>query len=201
MTADALLFDFGNVVVDIDFERVVTRWAEHAGCDVAQLRSRFSHDEAYKRHEVGAISAEEYFATLRTSLGIDIADEEFLDGWNVLFGKEIPGISTILETTNGRIPLYLFSNSNRAHEAFWMQRFAEVLKNFTTVFVSSTIGLRKPDAAAFGYICEEIRAPAERIMFFDDLLENIEGAQACGFHAIHATKASDVETALSPMLR
>jgi hypothetical protein len=41
----ALLFDLGNVVFRIDLERVFARWAEHAGCDAALLRDRFSHDE------------------------------------------------------------------------------------------------------------------------------------------------------------
>src|SRR6476659_9045634 len=119
----------------------------------------------------------------------------------MLFGNEMPGIATLLNAANKRVPLYLFSNANPAHEAFWRQRFADVLTNFTTIFASSNIGLRKPDAAAFEYVCDEIRTPAERLIFFDDLLENIEGAQACGLQAIHVTKASDVETALSPMLR
>ena len=31
-SADALLFDLGRVVLDIDFEEVMTIWAGHAGC-------------------------------------------------------------------------------------------------------------------------------------------------------------------------
>ena len=52
---DALLFDFGGVIAEIDFGRVVSHWAAAAGVPLAQVRERFSHGEAYQRHEVGAI--------------------------------------------------------------------------------------------------------------------------------------------------
>ena len=36
-SADALLFDLGRVVLDIDFSRALACWAGHAGCEPAQL--------------------------------------------------------------------------------------------------------------------------------------------------------------------
>ena len=36
-SADALLFDLGRVVLDIDFSRALNCWAGHAGCEPAQL--------------------------------------------------------------------------------------------------------------------------------------------------------------------
>jgi HAD superfamily hydrolase (TIGR01509 family) len=44
--------------------------------------------------------------------------------------------------------------------------------------VSSTIGLRKPVAEAYDYVVRAIGVSADRIVFFDDTLENIEGARA-----------------------
>jgi len=40
--------------------------------------------------------------------------------------------------------------------------------------VSSTIGLRKPEAEAYDYVVRAIGVSADRIVFFDDSLENIE---------------------------
>jgi glucose-1-phosphatase len=70
-SADALLFDLGRVVIDIDFNRAFSRWAEHARCDQKLIRERFRHDDtAYKRHERGEIVSEEFFDNLRASLAI-----------------------------------------------------------------------------------------------------------------------------------
>ena len=69
---DALLFDLGRVVLDIDFGQVVACWAAHAGCEAAHLAGRFSwRDEFYQRHERGEISDAEFFAALRALLGVE----------------------------------------------------------------------------------------------------------------------------------
>jgi len=198
-SADALLFDLGNVVFEIDFERAFARWAHHASCDAALLRARFSHDAAYQRHEVGAIGHEDYFDSLRGSLQIDISNAQFLDGWNAIFLDEVPGISAALAQAAARMPLYAFSNSNPAHAACWPDRYAAPLAHFRKVFVSSTIGLRKPDAAAFQFVVDEIGVPAGRVVFFDDSLSNVEGARACGLQAVHVTSHADVARTLAAM--
>jgi len=76
-SADALLFDLGRVVLDIDFSKVVASWAGHAGCEPSHLVGRFSPDEAWRRHERGEISDADFFESLRASLGIDITDMQY----------------------------------------------------------------------------------------------------------------------------
>ena len=197
--ADALLFDLGGVVIDIDFNRVFAHWAKHAGCDERLVRERFSQDAAYCRHEVGEIGVADYFASLRGSLGIDLSDAQFLDGWNAIYIGEVPGVARLLARARERIPLYAFTNTNRAHEACWSPQFAGILTLFRTVFVSSTIKLRKPERAAFEFVVKEIGVPAGRIVFFDDNPENVAGARACGLQTVHVTSRADVERTLAAL--
>ena len=194
--ADALLFDLGRVVIDIDFSKALSCWAAHAGCTSSDIAARFVRDEAYRRHEVGTISDAEYFATLRAALGIAISDEAFLEGWNAIFAGEMPGIAPLLARAGARMPLYAFSNTNRPHVAHFSTVYADILRHFRTVFLSSTIGLRKPDAAAYDHVIKAIGAPAGRIVFFDDLAENIEGARASGLKAVQVRSSEDVAGAL-----
>src|SRR5579871_3034858 len=194
--ADALLFDLGRVVIDIDFTKALSCWAGHAGCTPSEIAARFVRDEAYRRHEVGTISDAEYFASLRAALGIAISDEAFLEGWNAIFAGEMPGIAPLLARAGARMPLYAFSNTNRPHVAHFSTVYADILRHFRTVFLSSTIGLRKPDAAAYDHVIKAIGAPAGRIVFFDDLAENIEGARASGLKAVQVRSSEDVAGAL-----
>ena len=197
---EALLFDFGGVIMDVDFARVTRRWAEHAGADPALVASRYAHDEAFERHERGDIAMAQYFASLRGSLGIDITDEQFLDGWNAIFRGVIPGVPEWLEPVCSRLPSYGFTNTNAAHERFWRVEYRETLAPLRNVFVSSTIGLRKPDRAAFAHVAREIGVPVSRIQFFDDALVNVEGARAAGLQAVHVRGNDDVVAALAPIL-
>jgi FMN phosphatase YigB (HAD superfamily) len=194
--ADALLFDLGRVVIDIDFNKALACWAGHAGCAPADLVGRFARDDIYQRHETGSVSDAEFFASLRTSLGIDLTDVQFLEGWNAIFAGEMPGIGSLLTRAGAQVPLYAFSNTNSAHVEYFSQAYAVVLGHFREIFLSSAIGLRKPDAAAYDHVVRAIGAPAERIVFFDDLVENVDGARARGLTAVHVTSPDDVARAL-----
>src|SRR6202035_2796829 len=192
-SADALLFDLGRVVFDIDFNQTLACWAGHAACEPAQLAGRFSsRNEIYRRHEKGEISDAEFFATLRASLDIELSDAQFLEGWNAIFAGEMPGIAPLLARAARRLPLYAFSNTNGAHVAHFSHVYADVLGHFRNIFLSSTMGLRKPDAAAYDHVVRAIGAPASRVVFFDDLAENITGARAYGLSAVHVKSSEDV---------
>src|SRR4051794_25122744 len=198
-SADALLFDLGRVVIDIDFDKAIDCWANHAGCAPADLVTRFVRGEAYQHHEVGKIDDAAYFDSLRTSLGIGLSDAQFLEGWNAIFAGEMPGIAPLLERAAKRLPLYAFSNTNGAHAEHFSASYAGVLGHFREIFLSSSIGLRKPDAEAYDHVVKAIGAPAERIVFFDDLAENIDGARAHGLRTVHVRSVDDVAEALAAL--
>jgi FMN phosphatase YigB (HAD superfamily) len=197
--ADALLFDIGRVVINIDFGKALACWAGHAGCAASDLATRFTPDESYRHHETGKLSDAEYFAALRNSLGIGISDAQFLEGWNAIFAGEMPEIANQLARAGKHLPLYAFSNTNTAHVAHFPAIYADVLKHFREIFLSSSIGLRKPDTAAYDHVVKAIGVPASRIVFFDDVAENVEGARAVGIHAVQVKSPADIAETLAAL--
>ena len=197
----ALLFDLGNVLVEISFDRTFEHWSRAAGLEPGQVRDRFSFDTAYERHERGEITASAYFQTLRGSLGIDISDAAFLDGWNAMLVGEVPGIRELLGRAQDRFPLYAFSNTNVVHHAHWSVEFGPMLEPFRHVFASSEIGLRKPEPEAFMAVAAAIGTPPERILFFDDSQVNVKGARQVGLAAVLVTSIDDVAKALDRILQ
>lgn len=198
-SVDVLLFDLGRVVLDINFDSVMATWADHAGCAPAELASRFVVNDSFKHHETGRIDDATFFADLRQSLGVGLTDAQFLEGWNAIFAGEMPGIAPLLAGAAQRLPLYAFSNTNPAHVTHFSKAYADVLSHFREIFLSSSIGLRKPDAEAYDHVVKAIGVPASRILFFDDSAANIEGARARGLHAVHVTSMDDVARALTAL--
>jgi HAD superfamily hydrolase (TIGR01509 family) len=111
----------------------------------------------------------------------------------------MPGITPLLARAAKRMPLYAFSNTNNAHVEHFSKAYADALSHFREVFLSSSIGLRKPDAAAYDHVIRAIGVPASRILFFDDLAENVEGARARGLTAVHVTSPDHVAEALAAL--
>lgn len=197
---DALLFDFGGVLVEIDFDRVLERWAELAGVGLSQVKERFDHGVDYQRHERGEIDAAAYFAALRASLGIDLSDDGFADGWARVFGPEISATVALLPRLAASVPIHLFSNTNATHHRYWSARYELALRPLERRFISSEMGLRKPERAAFEHVARELGMPTGRILFFDDTAANIDGALAVGMPALRVRSPADVESAVAPWL-
>lgn len=195
----ALLFDLGGVVIEIDFGRCLARWAASAGRDADDLAARFSFDTNYEKHERGLSNATEYFATLRNSLAADLSDEELLAGWTDIYVGVVAGIEPLLSAASARLPLYAFTNSNPSHHAVWSQRFAKDFEVFKTTFLSSDLGVRKPDREAFDAVVAAIGVPAGNILFFDDSIENVNGARDAGIRAVHVTSVDSVRAALADL--
>ncbi len=192
----AIVFDLGAVIVDIDFERVFAAWAQSAGLPAASIRDRYAVDNAYHQHERGEITAGQYFAHLRDTLTIDLSDDEFERGWNAIFGGEIAGIDERIRRARRFAPCYVFSNTNASHQKFWAREHAATLALFERVFVSNEIGQRKPDQAAFEQVCGLIGSRPSDTWFFDDSAENVAGARATGLYAVQVLSNVDIDLAL-----
>ena len=195
--SEALLLDLGNVVVELDFHRTFRRWADAAAVDVSLLAERWAEDDAYRSHERGHLSFEDYTASLSERLGISIEPEAWKAGWNDVFVAPYPRVQAQLRTLVQRIPLYAFTNTNPTHEQAWRARYADAVGHFEDIFVSSRIGLRKPDTAAFDWVASAMAMDPATVLFIDDNLENIEGARAAGFQTAWVHSEDDVVRVLS----
>jgi len=92
-------------VIDIDFNKAITCWAGHAGCEPDDIVRRFVRTETYRHHEIGKISDAAYFQSLRTSLGIDLSDAQFLEGWNAIFAAAFIPTFMLFGILCQRLPL------------------------------------------------------------------------------------------------
>ena len=63
---------------------------------------------------------------------------------------------------------------------------------YTSFFVSSDIGCRKPDPSAYLLVAEELNIDPQNMVFFDDLADNVEGARNLGMQAMQVKSPTDI---------
>jgi putative hydrolase of the HAD superfamily len=192
----ALLFDLGGVVLHTDFDRSLQAWAPHSQLPLARLRELFQVDEPYRRHETGRLPAEGYFDHLRELLALRCDAATLQAGFNASLVAEIDETVRLLAAVRRRVPCYAISNTNAVHLAHMELAFPRLLPHFTRVFASHEIGARKPDPEAFTHVLRAIGMAAPEVLLFDDLLPNVQGAQACGLQAVLVRRPEDVRSAL-----
>ena len=197
---EALLFDVGGVVLDIDFERAFRSWEPISRISLQEIRRRFSMDGPYEQHERGEICAAEYFDHLREVLELEGGDANIAQRWNAIYVREIKETKQYILSAKRKLPCFAFTNSNPTHQAVWTAAYPGVVGAFDRIFVSSDLGLRKPERAAFEKISKIVGVDTSAILFFDDMLENVEGARAAGLRAVHVRTPLDVKRALVPVV-
>ncbi|MDA9981768.1 HAD family phosphatase [Gammaproteobacteria bacterium] len=193
---NALLFDLGGVVINIDFDQALRSWERQSKLSIEDIRCRFVMDTPYEQHERGEIRATEYFKHLRNTLELEGSDEEIARGWNAIFLGEITQTLNDIRMAKTQLPCFAFTNSNPTHQAAWMAAYPQLATAFDNVFVSSDLGLRKPDHAAFYAIAETTGIDLSTLLFFDDTLQNVEGALSAGLQAVHVRTPADVKRKL-----
>lgn len=198
MTAkvQALLFDLGGVVLEIDFNRAFAHWEPVSRLSFEEIKARFAFDAAYQQHERGEISAAQYFGHLCHTLQLQSGHAHVAEGWNAIFTGVIGETLAMIQAARKQWPCYAFTNSNAAHQAAWSTMFPELVQAFDRIFVSSDMGCRKPERQAFEHIAREIGVDADAILFFDDLAENVAGAAKAGLQPVHVQGPEDVRRAL-----
>ncbi|MBU9820814.1 glucose-1-phosphatase [Rahnella sp. BCC 1045] len=179
------IFDMGNVIIDIDFKRVLGVWSHLSGTPLATLMERFSMGEVFQKHERGEISDEQFAADLCHEMGIALSFEQFSAGWQAIFVGLRPEVITVfkkLREEGHRV--VVLSNTNRLHLDFWPQHYPEIEANTDAMYLSQNLGMRKPEPEIFQHVIEKEGLSASQAVFFDDVAENIEAARAAGIEAV-----------------
>lgn len=188
---EAVVFDLGMVLVEIDFARSFAWWGGQAGVDPARLAERFVTDDDYDRHERGEIDGPTYFAQVGKRLGIELPLQTWEAGWQALLLEPVLGIEALVDAVDPRLKKAVFSNTNATHARVFGPRYGALLARFDRVFLSQEIGMRKPEARAFEHVAAELGTRPSRILFLDDNVANIAGAAAVGYRTVQVGSIDD----------
>jgi len=176
-----ILFDLGNVLVRLDY----AAFLRTLGFDHQMTKSELFHlveDEA-RAFETGKSSAMEFLGVINARLGKSYTFDQFRRAWTAILPEPVPGSPQLLERLAGKYRLMMLSNTNELHFQHTVQMIPS-LKRFEKFFLSYKIGALKPDRAIYEYVLKHVDVPAQRILFIDDLEQNIEAAESVGMSGI-----------------
>ncbi|MEX0444631.1 glucose-1-phosphatase [Xenorhabdus sp. SGI246] len=182
------IFDMGNVIIDIDFKRVLAVWSNLSGTPLATLTTKFTMGEAFEKYECGQITDTEFVEVLCDEMEISLSFEQFSEGWNAIFigvRQEVIELMNKLREQGHRV--VVLSNTNSLHLQYWSQHYPEITASADFLYLSQDLGMRKPNQDIFKYLLEKEGVAAEQAVFFDDVLEHIDAAKKLGINAIHVT--------------
>ena len=121
------IFDLGNVIVDIDFNRVLGAWSDFSRVPLATIKQNFKMGETFHQHERGEISDEEFAERLSHEMDLPLSYEQFSHGWQAVFVAIRPEVIAIMQKLREQgHRVVVLSNTNRLHTTFWPDEYPEI---------------------------------------------------------------------------
>ena len=204
-----LLFDFGGVIIDIDYDATPTalRRLSRTGSTIAF--SQASQAELFDRFETGHLSPVGFRAGLRAAYDLDATDAEVDAAWHAML-LDVPAerLALIGELRRQGHQTALLSNTNALHIAEINQRLAArygfkngIADVLDRVFYSQEVGLRKPGEEIFRHALREMNWRPEDVLFIEDSPQHIATARHLGLRVLHLAPPLTLTTALPEALR
>ena len=192
-----IIFDLGNVVFEVQNQNAFRYWAGLTSFTEDYFAEHHVPDWVFHQFERGELTPVEFYNALIRYKKVDLSFEDFSIGWNSIFGDVYPEIHSALKELADSVGLAALTNTNELHRQVWSKKYAETLKHFNRIFISSLLGFRKPEERAFIHVLKECNMTPHEILFFDDVFENIERANALGMHVVQVSHPTDVTTELT----
>ncbi|QFP76085.1 HAD family phosphatase [Deinococcus sp. AJ005] len=180
LPARHVAFDWGGVFTVGTFDgRSTQNVADHSGVPVERVR------DSYFRHvrqlEVGAWTLDHFWSVLQEETGVILPYADFEALYLGSIADHAPMYATLAALPEG-VRVGLLSNNYPVVSDHLRAdpRFAR----FDALVFSNELGHKKPAPEAFAALEAAMELPAAQTAFVDDVQENIDAANAAGFHGI-----------------
>lgn len=194
-----IIFDFGKVLVDYDFDAVINTFFATPE-ETEPFRQLVCSQEWMDRSDLGDIPFSEFIRTMQQeypqwSKEIKMFEDRFQE---FVLG-EIPGMRALLTRLKEKgYPVYGLTNwSEAVHETI---RRHDILQMLDGRVISSEVQLIKPDMRIYQLLCDTYGLKPEECVFIDDRMPNVVGAKAAGMQALLFTGAEQLERDLKELL-
>jgi epoxide hydrolase-like predicted phosphatase len=196
---EAIIFDFGGVIFDIDFSRTNDAFTQLGVKHFENMYSQKQANPLFQHLEEGKINEGKFYEAFRKETNLELTNEQIKTAWNALLLSFRKESLDALKTLKNKYKLYLLSNTNYIHHLHFNKIYKEEIGEgsldnyFHKAYYSQNIGYRKPDKEAYEFVLKDNNLNPSHTLFIDDSIQNIEGAKAVGLQTIFLKNGMKIE--------
>lgn len=195
MTRDTVIFDLGGVLIDWNPRHLFRKLFDDERA-MEHFLATVCTPEWHLQHDAGKQFAETRDALKQKHPEHAALIDAFGDRHDEMMPHAMDGTVALLERlAAANVPLYAITNFPAQMFPVAQQRYP-FLALFRDVAVSGYERLVKPDPALFRILLRRNNMAPSRAVFIDDVLRNVEAANALGIHGIQFTSAEALEREL-----
>jgi FMN phosphatase YigB (HAD superfamily) len=194
-----IIFDYGNVIFHIDFNKVAQAWKDLGITNAHEFYGHRQQDDVFNALETGQISPEAFADRIRELTGKpELTNEQINYAWNQIFIGIPKGNHELLLQLKGKYRTFLLSNINAIHYDYvhdYLKREYGMDDNsglFEKTYYSHLVGKRKPDAEIFEQVLQENNLDPAETLFIDDSPQHLETAKKLGLQTYLMTAPDNI---------
>ncbi len=191
------LFDLGNTLIKLAYERVLERVCRSASLRRDELLELLEEPGGYRDMERGAVTFREFYEFIADKAGYRGSLHDFREIWSDFFDGAIPGTEDLLDRIRAKYRIAFLSNSNEVHAELIPRRFSTLFRKDDRFVFSHRFRAAKPDPEIFRRALEIMGALPQHVVFVDDLMENVLAARSEGMHAFQFIDAEQLRRELT----
>jgi HAD superfamily hydrolase (TIGR01509 family) len=191
------IFDLGNTVIKLAYERVLENICKRAAIERDELVGLLESPGAYRDLERGAVSFADFHEFLSDKAGYRGSLHDLQETWSDFFDGTLPGIEDLLDRLRKRYRIAFLSNSNEVHADVIPKKFGALFEKDDRLIFSHRFRCAKPDLEMFQRALEIIGALPSQAALVDDLLENVLAARTLGMMAFQFRDTFQLERDLT----
>ncbi len=198
---EVILYDLGNVILPFNHYQIAEKLSrlsqKREARDPEEIFSYLFdfHEGMVNRFDLGQVSPQEFFQSIKDHLGLSISFDEFIPIWTDIFSENVE-VSQIIRSQKGRWRLGLLSNTDPLHFHYILSKFS-VMRAFDKWILSYEVGFKKPAIEIFQTAIAWASVEPQRILFIDDLKRHVEVAISLGMRGVHFLSAEQLKKELS----
>ena len=191
------LFDLGNTLIKLAYERVLERVCRSAAVTRDELVELLEEPGGYRDMERGAVTFREFYDFIADKAGYRGSQRDFQEIWSDFFDGPIAGSEDLLDRVRAKYRVAFLSNSNEVHAELIPRRFSALFRKDDRFVFSHRFRVAKPDPEMFRRALEVIGAMPQHVVFIDDLIENVLAARAEGIRSFQFIDAQQLRRELT----
>ena len=186
------LFDLGNTVIKLAYERVLANICRTATVGRNELVEILEMPGSYRDLERGALTFAEFHDFLRDRAGYRGSVQDLVAVWTDFFDGLMPGIEELLDRVRQKYRIAFVSNSNEVHATVIPRLFPTAFRDDDRLILSHRLKAAKPDPDFFRRALELLGSRPQNVVFIDDLIDNVLAARSVGIKAFQFADTSSL---------
>ncbi len=184
MRIKAVVFDLGNVLVDVMHERAAASLKGAGNQDPRRLHDAIVSSALLHRFETGELDRRRFFLELSEHAGLSVSFDAFCAAFCDVFSPVEAMIAAHAAVRRRGVLTYLFSNTSELHYDH-LRRTCDFLGGFDGYFLSYELKSMKPGGVMYEALEKQTGLEGRQIFYIDDRIENVEAGARRGWQIIH----------------